>query len=1223
VLRLKTFGGLSLESDHGALGGAAGQRRRLGLLAVLAASGGRGLTRDKLVGLLWPEVDEARARSALSQALYALKRDTGVADLVIGYDRLSLSDAAITSDVGEFETAIANGELAQAATLYRGAFLDGVHLDDAPELEHWLDGTRLRLERAAARALELLARDATGRNDHSAATEWWSKLTAIDPTQTSAVRGLIESLVATGDRAGALRAAERYEQRAQEELGSANAELVAMAVALRGDGGARRVADRFVIERELGRSDHATLYAARDTKHERYVALTVLPHTLASAPRVERLAKTIRAAARLQHPHILPLLEFGEWADTVFYVTPLVEGESLRARLGRDGRIAIADAITIAQEVAGALDHAHRHGVMHGDVTPAHVLLVDGHAMVTDFGLAVAMSDASGERPAVCAGHDLVALGCLLYEMLAGKAPCSGRPGSGRRVRAPLPVMRSVRADAPPWLDDLVRQLLVADVAQPAMSAGDVARVLATGAGAPPSRLPVTSDTMIGRHAELAAACSLLDSAEVALVTLTGPGGVGKTRLAIQAARARELEFDRVYFVDLAPVREPAGVAPAISSAIGLTLQPDQNPIDAVAAACAGRRTLLVIDNFEQVVTAAPTLARLSANAPTLKLLVTSRMRLGIRAERELLVAPLCVPDAAAPPSVLRDNAAVRLFVHRASEASPALVFDDEAIAAAARICVRLDGLPLAIELAAARCRLMSPRSVARRLDAGLGILSGGSRNAPERHQTMRHAVAWSFALLSRDEQRLFVRMAVFAGGCTLAAAEAVCVDADSPIGVIDGISALVDASSLVRDATGHDGEPRLRMLETVREFALESLASDPDAESIARRHAEWYEGLATSLAPQLTGEAQHDAIITLAEEHANLTRALEHVLDTGNTRASLALGAALWRYWLVRGYLAEGSAWLARMLALPEGNTELNGLRADVMSGAGHLAQNTGAVAEARRHFQSALEIRRRTNDVTGVARALADLGWVSWRQCDFAEARRLSAECLRVAEELGATRVAALALTNLGVTALFEGSFDEACSALARSAELRARVADRRGVAFANSLLGWAMCRTNQLEPARVLAEEAEQALRAIGDQRLIYFARDVRAEVNLRAGDAKTAASILEIDSISGVRRFGDRWGVAHGLARASWATRLLGDYTRAESFALESLQLRRAEGDRYGEAECLALLAATARATGDEQRAVDLLRSSRAIRSSIGDLAGVAECDSQLAHVGAIA
>jgi predicted ATPase len=602
--------------------------------------------------------------------------------------------------------------------------------------------------------------------------------------------------------------------------------------------------------------------------------------------------------------------------------------------------------------------------------------------------------------------------------------------------------------------------------------------------------------------------------------------------------------------------------------------------------------------------------------APNAQLLVTSRLRLGIRAEHELSVAPLALPEDPTDIGALRANFAVRLFIRRATAANRLLVFDDEAVAAAARICVRVDGLPLAIELAAARCRLLSPLTIATRLESGLDLVSGGGRGMPARQQTIRETVAWSVALLSDAERRVFARFGVFAGGASVDAAEWVCADShEYGMSALDALTVLVDASLLVREPAQRD-DPRLRMLETVRELAMDASLHSPEKDAVLGRHAEWYQRLATQLEPGLTSETQQDALTALARDHANLGAALAWMIRRDDAEGALALAAALWRYWLVRGHFEEGRRWLARILEMPASRTPaLDRLRADAMTGAGTLAQNNGAVAAAKEYFEAVLAIRRAHDDAAGIARALADLGWIAWRQCDFPKARQLSNECLTRAEEVGATRVVALALTNLGATALFEGNFQEACEALERSSAMRRQVADRRGVAFSDTFLAWTRCRMGEVSDAIALLERAERALDDVGDRRLIYFAREIKAHAFLRLGDAARAAEILEIN---GLRRFGDRWGVAHGLALARWASRLLGRNEQAVALGKESLALRRAEEDRYGEAESLALLAAAASASGDGATSVTLLQQSRAIRLAIGDRAGVAECDAALAR-----
>jgi predicted ATPase len=477
-------------------------------------------------------------------------------------------------------------------------------------------------------------------------------------------------------------------------------------------------------------------------------------------------------------------------------------------------------------------------------------------------------------------------------------------------------------------------------------------------------------------------------------------------------------------------------------------------------------------------VDAAGAVARLVNVAPEAKLLVTSRMRLGIRAEHEFFVAPLALPEDPTNIGALRANSAVRLFLRRAAQANPSLVFDDDTLGAAARICARVDGLPLAIELAAARCRLMSPRTIATRLESGLDLVSGGGRDMPARQQTIRETVAWSVALLSDADRRVFARLGAFAGGASVAAAEWVSADSNDSTSALDALSALVDASLLMPEPAQRD-DPRLRMLETVREFAMDALLRSSEKDAVLGRHAEWYQRLAMQLEPRLTGQTQQDALSTLARDHANLGCALDWMIRSDHAEGALALAAALWRYWLVRGHLEEGRVWLARVLDMAASQLpELDQLRADAMTGAGTLAQNSGAVVAAKTCFEAVLAIRRAHDDATGVARALADLGWIAWRQCDFGKARQLSNECLTLAEEVGATRVAALALTNLGATAICEGNFHEACEALERSSAMRQQVADRRGVAFSDTFLAWTRCRMGDMSDAIALLERHQSA-------------------------------------------------------------------------------------------------------------------------------------------------
>ncbi|MDB4889996.1 MAG: hypothetical protein JWL61_1851 [Gemmatimonadetes bacterium] len=1234
MLRLQTLGGLSLHSETHELGGAARQRRRLAILAALAASGDRGLTRDKLLALLWIDVDEAKGRQALSQSLYALRRDTFSDDLVVGSDTLRLNPNVIGSDIADFDAAIADRRYEDAAALYAGPFLDGVHLPDAEEFERWADITRMRHARNAERAMEELAARAESVGDYLAAAGWWRRLVAIDPLKTRANIGLISMLASSGERVNAVRHLEAYTERVRSELDAEpGPEVRALGERLRREPHDGTVGGRYTIERELGRGGMATVFLARDGKHDRAVAVKMLHPEYAAALGRERLEREILVTARMQHPHILPLHDSGEHGGTLYYVMPFVDGESLRARLMREQQLAVGDAVRIAREIADALDHAHRHGVVHRDIKPDNVLLADGHAVVADFGIARLVSaalDSGGTQQGMALGtpaymspeqiaggeevgpaSDLFSLGCVLFEMLAGRPPwiaSNARALMAQRFTTPAPRLRSLRADVPASIDDLVHQLLASDPASRIASAAELVILLGDAPRRVASRLPAAPADFVGRARETAAAVSLLTSGDVRLLTFTGAGGTGKTRLALQVASICEPHFDSACFVDLSVVSDAAAVDATIADALDVRTVEGVDLFAALTAAIGTARLLVVLDNFEQVVGAAPLVARLLAACHNLSVLVTSRSRLDVRGEHEFFVAPLAVlpdgTDAELAP-------AVELFVRRAQSAQPGFIPDAQAIQTIAAICARIDGLPLAIELAAARCRVMSPAVMLARLESGFELLASGARDMPARHQTMRRTIEWSFGLLDAAHQDLLARMAVFAGGCTLTAVEQVCADDTLAIDVLEGVGTLLDASLLMSDpAPDGGGEPRLRMLETVREFALQRLRLTPDlAARVFDRHSAWALSYVSALAPQLTSATQRAALAALAREHPNLAAAFTRMVAAGDARFALTFVAATWRFWLVRRSLSEGRELVERALGIAA-QPGTDALRADALLAAGQLAQNSGDIAVASRHFAEALGIRRQLGDTRGETRALADLGWVNWRRCDYAEARRLSNECLALARGMGDEGLQALALGNLGFIEHCEGNLNEARHAFEEAITLRDRLADRRGVAFMRSAMAWTMLRGGQLDDARVLLEHAVVVHREIGDERLEAFSLNIMAEVALRGGDISGARALLA-RTLPTLRRIGDRWALAQALCALARVELHEGNLRDARECVTESLSLRRQIDDRFGEAESLATNADILHAEDRIGEATDAMRASHDLRAAIGDRLGNGE------------
>jgi len=699
--------------------------------------------------------------------------------------------------------------------------------------------------------------------------------------------------------------------------------------------------------------------------------------------------------------------------------------------------------------------------------------------------------------------------------------------------------------------------------------------------------IPPHLTPLVGRAREVAQAVALLRRSDVRLLTLTGPPGVGKTRLGVAVAAAvHEAYADGVYVVPLAPLGAPELVIPTVARALGLREEPGRPAIETLIVYLHDRRMLLVLDNVEHLVAAAPRLADLLAACPAVDVLATGRAALRVDGEQELSVPPLASP---APTQSLVEEVvrypAVDLFVQRARALAPDFALTPANAPAVAAICRRLDGLPLAIELAAARIKLLSPRALLNRLDDRLDVLSGGPPHLPERQRTLRGALDWSYNLLTPGEQDLFGRLAVFVGGCTLEAAEAVCaMPGPAPMPVLDGLTSLID-NNLARverevDSEG-DGEPRVGMLETMREYGLERLEATGDTTAVRGRHAAYYLALAEAAEPELTGTEQARWLGRLEAEHDNLRAALRWA-PGGEPVVGLRLAATLWRFWHIHGHLSEGRGWLEGLLAEMEdvsghggavdedasgtGATELErgALRAKALRGAGGLATEQGDFRQARTLYESALAAYRTLGDREGIAAVLNNLGVAADGHGEYGRAEMLYAESLALKREVGDRRGITTSLSNLGRLALQQGDDERAVTLHEESLALSRGLGDTGSVALSLNSLGEVALYQGAYARATPLLEESIALARAVGDKRGLAFALNNLGDVALRQDDVARATACQE-ESLAVRRLLGNEEGVAVSLAGLGDIAHAQGDDRRAATMYAESLSLLRASDD----------------------------------------------------------
>jgi predicted ATPase/class 3 adenylate cyclase len=621
----------------------------------------------------------------------------------------------------------------------------------------------------------------------------------------------------------------------------------------------------------------------------------------------------------------------------------------------------------------------------------------------------------------------------------------------------------------PMHLYDLVIQGLPADFLPP--------RTL----DARPGNLPTQLTSFVGREDEIAEARRLLERTR--LLTLTGAGGTGKSRLALQVAAELQPTYrDGAFLADLSSVTDPALVPPLLARALRVPEVPGRPVLAALTGHLRDRRLLLVTDNFEQVTDAGPVVEELLAAAPELTVLATSRVALSLRGEQELVVPPLALPDQGQPRDfeALGRSEAVRLFTERARAVQPRFELTEQNAPAVAEITARLDGLPLAIELAATRTKVLTPEQLLPRLQRRLAMLTGGARTLPDRQRTLRGAIAWSYDLLAAGERRLFARLSVFTGGWTLASAEAVADPEAQGPDLLDQLTALVD-QSLVTRTEAATGEPRFSMLETIREFGREQLPAGGELEPVARRHAQHFLGLAVAAEPHLAGADQGEWLDRCELEHANLRAALRWAIDAGETGRAQEAAGAISRFWQRRGHLTEGRRWLEELLALPSGQGRTRA-RAKALAGAGGIAWWQEDLEAARRYYEEALAIERELGDPAGIAQALYNQAFVVAAGGDFDGAFGLLEESLELARRAGDEPAAARAEWMLPIRDLAAGNWDRALATGEQVVANWRRTGDRLQLADGLTWLAVGYARAGRPADARPAIGEALRLFREV---------------------------------------------------------------------------------------------------------------------------------------------